>query len=140
MSAVATLASVEDHPRPLRQPAHARLPQSRQERAASLEVLTCGSVDDGKSTLIGRMLWDASGLHADQRSSSSGEPRPQPAPDFSLLVDGLAAGEQGITIDIAWRYSTRRRGGSSSSTAPATNNTRATWRPAPRMPTSPSRW
>jgi sulfate adenylyltransferase subunit 1 len=106
MSAAATLASVEDRPRPLRQPAHARLAQSRQERAASLKVLTCGSVDDGKSTLIGRMLWDASGLHADQREQlERGARTAAGTPDFSLLVDGLAAErEQGITIDIAWRY------------------------------------
>jgi bifunctional enzyme CysN/CysC len=106
MSAVATVASVGDRPRPLRQPAQARLPQSRQERAASLKVLTCGSVDDGKSTLIGRMLWDASGLHADQREQlERGAKTAAGTPDFSLLVDGLAAErEQGITIDIAWRY------------------------------------
>jgi bifunctional enzyme CysN/CysC len=106
MSAVATVASVGDRPRPLRQPAQARLPQSRQERAASLKVLTCGSVDDGKSTLIGRMLWDASGLHADQREQlERGAQTAAGTPDFSLLVDGLAAErEQGITIDIAWRY------------------------------------
>src|SRR5262249_29514016 len=72
----------------------------------SLHVLTCGSVDDGKSTLIGRLLWDAGALHADQRETLQRSPKTAAGtPDFSLLVDGLAAErEQGITIDVAWRY------------------------------------
>ncbi|HEX5958368.1 MAG TPA: GTP-binding protein, partial [Hyphomicrobiaceae bacterium] len=72
----------------------------------SLHVLTCGSVDDGKSTLIGRMLWDADALTIDQRTTIERSPRtPAGTPDFSRLMDGLAAErEQGITIDIAWRY------------------------------------
>ncbi len=73
-----------------------------------IRLLTCGSVDDGKSTLIGRLLWDASPLYDDQRekllketASLHGGRRP----DFSRLVDGLIAEqEQGITIDIAWHY------------------------------------
>jgi bifunctional enzyme CysN/CysC len=73
-----------------------------------IRLLTCGSVDDGKSTLIGRLLWDASPLYDDQRekllketASLNGVRRP----DFSRLVDGLIAEqEQGITIDIAWHY------------------------------------
>ncbi|MBJ7534356.1 50S ribosome-binding GTPase [Rhodomicrobium vannielii ATCC 17100] len=73
-----------------------------------VRLLTCGSVDDGKSTLIGRLLWDASPLYDDQRekllketASLHGASRP----DFSRLVDGLVAEqEQGITIDIAWHY------------------------------------
>lgn len=73
-----------------------------------IRLLTCGSVDDGKSTLIGRLLWDASPLYDDQRekllketASLHGGKRP----DFSRLVDGLIAEqEQGITIDIAWHY------------------------------------
>jgi bifunctional enzyme CysN/CysC len=73
-----------------------------------LHLLTCGSVDDGKSTLIGRLLWDASDLYEDQREALKRSGRTAGAsahPDFSLLVDGLAAErEQGITIDIAWRY------------------------------------
>jgi bifunctional enzyme CysN/CysC len=73
-----------------------------------LHLLTCGSVDDGKSTLIGRLLWDASDLYDDQRetiSRSSNAATGGAHPDFSLLVDGLVAErEQGITIDIAWRY------------------------------------
>jgi len=71
----------------------------------SLRLLTCGSVDDGKSTLIGRLLWDASDLHEDQRASLLRDAGASGQPDFSRLVDGLAAErEQGITIDIAWRY------------------------------------
>jgi bifunctional enzyme CysN/CysC len=74
--------------------------------ADSLHVLTCGSVDDGKSTLIGRLLWDAGALHSDQRETLQRSPRTAAGtPDFSLLVDGLVAErEQGITIDVAWRY------------------------------------
>jgi len=73
---------------------------------ASLNVLTCGSVDDGKSTLIGRLLWDTDGLQTDQRARLERSPKTAVGtPDFSLLVDGLSAErEQGITIDIAWRY------------------------------------
>ena len=69
-------------------------------------MLTCGSVDDGKSTLIGRLLWDAGALHTDQRQTLQRSAKTAAGtPDFSLLVDGLAAErEQGITIDIAWRY------------------------------------
>jgi len=73
-----------------------------------LNLLTCGSVDDGKSTLIGRLLWDASDLYDDQRETLKRSGRTAGGsthPDFSLLVDGLVAEqEQGITIDIAWRY------------------------------------
>jgi len=74
--------------------------------AGSLHVLTCGSVDDGKSTLIGRLLWDADALTTDQRAAIERSGRTAAGtPDFSRLVDGLAAErEQGITIDIAWRY------------------------------------
>lgn len=70
-----------------------------------VHILTCGSVDDGKSTLIGRLLWDASDLPEDTRARITRSLLPDGQPDFSLLVDGLAAErEQGITIDIAWRY------------------------------------
>ncbi|MDP1614146.1 MAG: GTP-binding protein [Sulfuritalea sp.] len=78
-----------------------------------LRFLTCGSVDDGKSTLIGRLLYDtktilADTLHAITRTS---ERRGLEAVDLSLLTDGLLAErEQGITIDVAYRYfSTGRR-------------------------------
>jgi bifunctional enzyme CysN/CysC len=71
--------------------------------------MTCGSVDDGKSTLIGRLLYDAGLVPADNLAElmrdSRGRPAGPEALDFSLLVDGLAAErEQGITIDVAYRY------------------------------------
>ena len=74
-----------------------------------LRLLTCGSVDDGKSTLIGRLLYDtkailADTLHAMQKTSAR---RGLEAVDLSLLTDGLQAErEQGITIDVAYRYFT----------------------------------
>jgi bifunctional enzyme CysN/CysC len=74
-----------------------------------VRLLTCGSVDDGKSTLIGRLLWDATAIAEDQRAavrqSSQNRLINGEKIDFSLLLDGLQAErEQGITIDIAWRY------------------------------------
>ncbi|HBY43446.1 MAG TPA: hypothetical protein DEH03_07125, partial [Brevundimonas sp.] len=67
-----------------------------------LRFITCGSVDDGKSTLIGRLLHDLGAVPEDQLASildADGRP------DFSRLVDGLLAErEQGITIDVAYRY------------------------------------
>jgi bifunctional enzyme CysN/CysC len=72
--------------------------------ASSLRILTCGSVDDGKSTLIGRLLWDATDLYDDTRAALLGK-NGDGTPDFSRLLDGLVAErEQGITIDVAWRY------------------------------------
>ena len=78
-----------------------------------LRFITCGSVDDGKSTLIGRLLWDtrtilADTLHAIEKTSLK---RGNAEIDLSLLTDGLQAErEQGITIDVAYRYfSTGRR-------------------------------
>jgi bifunctional enzyme CysN/CysC len=78
------------------------------EAAGMVRLLTCGSVDDGKSTLIGRLLWDAAGVTEDQRASialaSHNHAVNGDKIDFSLLLDGLQAErEQGITIDIAWR-------------------------------------
>src|SRR5947209_7491139 len=74
-----------------------------------LRVVTCGSVDDGKSTLIGRMLYDLGALFEDQLLDI--RQHPTAPPDFSLALDGLAAErEQGITIDVAYRsFSTTRR-------------------------------
>jgi sulfate adenylyltransferase subunit 1 len=77
----------------------------------ALRFLTAGSVDDGKSTLIGRLLYDSRAILADQLSAiesrSAHTTRVDGAPglDLSLLTDGLEAErEQGITIDVAWRY------------------------------------
>lgn len=90
-----------------------------QEEKDLLRLVTIGSVDDGKSTLIGRLLHDAHGLYQDQldavrRASLRGSTRAAGSTseiDFSLFTDGLLAErEQGITIDVAYRYfSTARR-------------------------------
>src|SRR6202158_4094281 len=78
-----------------------------------LRFTTAGSVDDGKSTLIGRLLHDSKAVYEDQLASvkKSRVNRSGKAIDFSLLTDGLRAErEQGITIDVAYRYfSTARR-------------------------------
>ncbi len=80
-----------------------------------LKFITCGSVDDGKSTLIGRLLYDSQLLYDDQleelKRDSKGRLSTDEDIDFSLLVDGLAAErEQGITIDVAYRFfSTAKR-------------------------------
>jgi bifunctional enzyme CysN/CysC len=74
-----------------------------------LRFITCGSVDDGKSTLIGRLLYDTLQLFDDQLAALEADSRRHgtqgEAMDFALLVDGLSAErEQGITIDVAYRY------------------------------------
>jgi bifunctional enzyme CysN/CysC len=74
-----------------------------------LRFITCGSVDDGKSTLIGRLLYEAGLLFEDQREALESDSRRVGTQggdlDFALLLDGLAAErEQGITIDVAYRY------------------------------------
>ncbi len=75
-----------------------------------LKFITCGSVDDGKSTLIGHMLYDAKLLFADQEKALALDSKVGSAGgeiDYSLLLDGLMAErEQGITIDVAYRYFT----------------------------------
>jgi len=81
----------------------------------TLRFITCGSVDDGKSTLIGRMLYEAHMIFEDQiqllKKDSKKKNIQDDTIDFSLLVDGLAAErEQGITIDVAYRFfSTEKR-------------------------------
>jgi len=78
-----------------------------------VRLITCGSVDDGKSTLIGRLLYDTKSVFEDQlqaverASVALGQKRT----DLALLTDGLRAErEQGITIDVAYRYfATQRR-------------------------------
>ncbi len=72
-----------------------------------LRLATAGSVDDGKSTLIGRLLYDAKGIFEDQLESirRTSELRGAVETDLALLTDGLRAErEQGITIDVAYRY------------------------------------
>ena len=106
--------------------------------AELLRLATAGSVDDGKSTLIGRLLLDAKLLFEDQLDALHAATAT--APDLAAITDGLRAErEQGITIDVAYRFFAtpaalvhhRRH-------ARATSATRATWSPAPRPPTS--RW
>jgi sulfate adenylyltransferase subunit 1 len=90
-------------------------PLSAVEDRGVLRFITAGSVDDGKSTLIGRLLYDTKSILSDQLSaiSRAGERRAAGRPDLdlSLLTDGLEAErEQGITIDVAYRYfATARR-------------------------------
>ncbi|MEY4671325.1 MAG: sulfate adenylyltransferase subunit CysN, partial [Pseudomonadota bacterium] len=79
-----------------------------------LRFITCGSVDDGKSTLIGRLLYDSKMIFDDQLSALEADSKRVGTQgqeiDFALLVDGLAAErEQGITIDVAYRFFTTER-------------------------------
>jgi len=86
-----------------------------QEKKDLLRFITCGSVDDGKSTLIGRLLYEAKMLFEDQLSALEADSKKMGTQggnlDFALLVDGLAAErEQGITIDVAYRaFTTDKR-------------------------------
>jgi bifunctional enzyme CysN/CysC len=82
---------------------------AEQHQQDLLRFITCGSVDDGKSTLIGRLLWEAQQLFDDQLAALQNESKKYGTQgqdiDFALLVDGLAAErEQGITIDVAYRF------------------------------------
>ncbi|MDH3461498.1 MAG: GTP-binding protein, partial [Burkholderiaceae bacterium] len=79
------------------------------EHKSLLRFITCGSVDDGKSTLIGRLLYEAKMLFEDQLAAIEADSKKWGTQggdiDFALLVDGLAAErEQGITIDVAYRF------------------------------------
>lgn len=88
---------------------------AQHESKSLLRLLTCGSVDDGKSTLLGRLLYDTKLLFDDQLAALEGDSQRHGTQngelDFALLVDGLSAErEQGITIDVAYRFfSTERR-------------------------------
>ncbi|MEM9169320.1 MAG: sulfate adenylyltransferase subunit CysN [Pseudomonadota bacterium] len=82
-----------------------------QENKGLLRFITCGSVDDGKSTLIGRLLYDSKLIYEDQLAAVEADSRKVGTtgerPDLALLVDGLQAErEQGITIDVAYRFFT----------------------------------
>src|SRR5271156_1239354 len=85
------------------------------EQTSLLRLITCGSVDDGKSTLIGRLLYDTKMIYEDQLAALAADSKRLGTQgqnlDFALLVDGLAGErEQGITIDVAYRFfSTERR-------------------------------
>jgi bifunctional enzyme CysN/CysC len=88
---------------------------SRHEHKDLLRFITCGSVDDGKSTLIGRLLYESKLIYEDQLAQLEADSKKMGTQgqdlDFALLVDGLAAErEQGITIDVAYRFfSTEKR-------------------------------
>jgi len=82
---------------------------SAQENKSFLRFITCGSVDDGKSTLIGRLLYDSKLIYEDQLATIERDSKKSGTQgdkiDLALLVDGLAAErEQGITIDVAYRF------------------------------------
>ena len=88
----------------------------QQQQQDLLRFITCGSVDDGKSTLIGRLLWETQQLFDDQLATLQSDSKKYGTQgddiDYALLVDGLAAErEQGITIDVAYRFfaSARRK-------------------------------
>jgi len=80
-----------------------------QEDKSLLRFITCGSVDDGKSTLIGRLLWDSKLIFEDQLAALESDSKKVGTQggeiDYALLLDGLQAErEQGITIDVAYRF------------------------------------
>ena len=83
---------------------------NQHEKKDLLRFITCGSVDDGKSTLIGRLLFDSKLIYEDQlsalrRDSEKNGTTGAGEIDYALLLDGLKAErEQGITIDVAYRY------------------------------------
>ena len=82
---------------------------SQHQHKSLLRFITCGSVDDGKSTLIGRLLYDSKMIFEDQLAALEADSKRMGTQgqniDFALLVDGLAAErEQGITIDVAYRF------------------------------------
>lgn len=108
-----TAFAIPDSPLPIPGAISAYLHQH--EAKPLLRFITCGSVDDGKSTLIGRLLYDSKRLFDDQLAALEGDSRRHGTQgegiDYALLMDGLAAErEQGITIDVAYRYfDTERR-------------------------------
>ena len=93
----------------LPRPADRGAPTTRLRETDTLRFITCGSVDDGKSTLIGRLLYESKNIFEDQLLSLESESRQfgtqGDSVDLALLVDGLQAErEQGITIDVAYRF------------------------------------
>ncbi len=102
-----------------------------------LRFATAGSVDDGKSTLVGRLLYDSKSVLADQLEAveAASVRRGQETPDLALLTDGLRAErEQGITIDVAYRYFATARRRFILADTPGTCSTPATWSPVPPPP------
>jgi len=111
------------------------------QEQASLELLrfiTCGSVDDGKSTLIGRMLYESQMIFDDQVASLKKDSKQHGTQgediDFALLVDGLSAErEQGITIDVRIDFFLVVKESLLLQIPQATNNTHVIWQPAPLL-------
>jgi len=98
----------------LNAPVDVRTWLAEQESKELLRFITCGSVDDGKSTLIGRLLYESKQVFDDQLAALESDSKRHGTQgdeiDFALLVDGLSAErEQGITIDVAYRYFTSAR-------------------------------
>ena len=117
----------------------------QQEEKELLRFITCGSVDDGKSTLIGRLLYESKQIFDDQLAALESDSKRHGTQgeriDFALLVDGLSAErEQGITIDVAYRFFSSARRKFIVADTPAMSNIRATWSPARRRPTSRCCW
>jgi bifunctional enzyme CysN/CysC len=95
-------------------PADVKAWLAEQQHKELLRFITCGSVDDGKSTLIGRLLFETQAIFDDQLAALEADSRRHGTQgeniDFALLVDGLSAErEQGITIDVAYRYFSSER-------------------------------
>ena len=114
------------------------------EDKSLLRFMTCGSVDDGKSTLIGRLLYESKVIFEDQLSALEADSRKFGTQgdqvDLALLVDGLAAErEQGITIDVAYRFFSTDRRKFVVADAPGHEQYThaATWSQRHRRPTSP---
>ena len=112
---------------------------AQHERKELLRFITCGSVDDGKSTLIGRLLYESKMIYEDQLAAiqkdtqrfgtTSGDL------DLALLTDGLEdERQQGITIDVAYRYFSTDKRKFIIADTPVTSSTLAIWRQVPRPP------
>ncbi|TYR34338.1 sulfate adenylyltransferase subunit CysN [Mesorhizobium microcysteis] len=109
LTASSALAFTAAQPEETGTPDSIRAYLAEQEGKSMLRFLTCGSVDDGKSTLIGRLLYDTRLIFEDQLAALERDSRKHGTTgdeiDFALLVDGLEAErEQGITIDVAYRF------------------------------------
>ncbi len=102
-----------------------------------LRFTTAGSVDDGKSTLIGRLLYDSKSIFEDQIASieRTSRKRGMETIDLALFTDGLRdEREQGITIDVAYRYFTTPKGNSLLLIRPDIYNIQEIWLPVPQPP------
>jgi sulfate adenylyltransferase subunit 1 (EFTu-like GTPase family) len=101
----------------------------RYQEKELLRFVAVGSVDDGKSTLIGRLLFDTGSVYEDQLAAVRKATQMEGVDiDLSLLTDGLAAErEQGITIDVAYRYFNTERRKFIIADTPGHGSTRATW-------------